>query len=84
MIRWKLLGIVSKLLIWDRANFNDVFNTMLFQFDGQRPYIQNGAFNWESQTLYLGLQYRFGSGKNRAKGRKRRDDNTKKSGGGIL
>ncbi len=66
------------------ANFNDVFNTMLFQFDGQRPYIQNGAFNWESQTLYLGLQYRFGSGKNRAKGRKRRDDNTKKSGGGIL
>lgn len=66
------------------ANFNDLFNTMRFQFDGQRPYIQNGRFNWESQNLYLGLAYRFGSGKNRAKGRKRRDDNTKKGGGGIL
>ncbi len=66
------------------ANFNDVFNTMRFQFDGQRPYIQNGEFNWESQTLYLGVSYRFGSGKNRAKQRKRRDSNTKKSSGGIL
>ena len=66
------------------ANFNDVFNTMLFQFEGQRPYVQNGEFNWESQTLYLGLSYRFGSGKNRAKQRKRRDSNTKKSSGGIL
>ena len=66
------------------ANFNDVFNTMLSQFNGQRPYIQNGEFNWESQTLYLGVSYRFGSGKNRAKGRKRRDSNTKQSGGGIL
>ncbi len=66
------------------ANFNDVFNTQRFQFNGDRPYVQNGEFNWESQTLYLGLSYRFGSGKNRAKGRKRRDDNTKKTGGGIL
>nr|WP_299000988.1 outer membrane beta-barrel family protein [uncultured Allomuricauda sp.] len=66
------------------ANFNDVFNTMRFEFEGQRPYIQNGQFNWESQTLYVGLSYRFGSGKNRAKQRKRRDSNTKKSSGGIL
>ena len=66
------------------ANFNDVFNTMRFQFDGQRPFVQNGEFNWESQTLYVGLSYRFGSGKNRAKQRKRRDNNTKQSGGGIL
>ncbi|MEM9000589.1 MAG: outer membrane beta-barrel family protein [Bacteroidota bacterium] len=65
-------------------NFNDVFNTMQFVFDGERPYVQNGEFNWESQNLYAGLSYRFGSGKNRAKQRKRRDDNTKKSGGGIL
>lgn len=65
-------------------NFNDVFNTMRFAFDGDRPYIQNGEFNWESQNLYVGMSYRFGSGKNRAKGRKRRDDNTKQTGGGIL
>ena len=66
------------------VNFNDVFNTMRFAFDGDRPYIQNGEFNWESQNLYVGMSYRFGSGKNRAKGRKRRDDNTKQTGGGIL
>jgi hypothetical protein len=65
-------------------NFNDVFNTMRFAFDGDRPYVQNGEFNWESQNLYVGLSYRFGSGKNRAKGRKRRDNNTKQTGGGIL
>ncbi len=65
-------------------NFNDVFNTMRFQFDSTSPYRQNGRFNWESQNLYTGLSYRFGSGKNRAKQRKRRDNNTKQSGGGIL
>ncbi|WP_430968725.1 TonB-dependent receptor domain-containing protein [Spongiimicrobium sp. 2-473A-2-J] len=65
-------------------NFNDVFNTMRFQFDGDRPFVQNGRFNWESQNAYLGLSYRFGSGKNRASKRKRRDDNTKQGSGGIL
>jgi hypothetical protein len=24
---------------------------------------QNGQFNWESQSVYLGFNYRFGSGK---------------------
>lgn len=66
------------------ANFNDVLNTMRFAFKGDRPYMQNGEFNWESQNLYLGVSYRFGNGKNKAKGRKKRDNNTKKSGGGIL
>lgn len=65
-------------------NYNDIFNTMRFAFDGDRPYDQVGGFNWESNNVYAGLSYRFGSGKNRAKQRKRRDDNTKQSGGGIL
>lgn len=65
-------------------NFNDVFNTMRFAFNGRLPYVQNGQFNWESQNVYAGVSYRFGSGKNRAVERKRRDDNTKQSGGGIL
>lgn len=65
-------------------NYNDIFNTMRFAFDGDRPYDQVGGFNWESNNVYAGLSYRFGSGKNRAKQRKRRDDNTKESGGGIL
>lgn len=65
-------------------NFNDVFNTMRFAFNGDRPFVQNGRFNWESQNVYAGLSYRFGSGKNKASKRKRRDDNTKQGSGGIL
>ena len=65
-------------------NYNDIFNTMRFGFDGQRPYLQEGGFNWESNNVYVGMNYRFGSGKNRAKQRKRRDSNTKQSSGGIL
>ena len=65
-------------------NYNDMFNTMRFGFDGDRPYEQEGGFNWESNNLYAGMSYRFGSGKNKAKQRKRRDNNTKESGGGIL
>ncbi len=65
-------------------NYNDMFNTMRFGFDGERPYEQVGGFNWESNNVYAGITYRFGSGKNRAKQRKRRDNNTKQSSGGIL
>ncbi|MBC73205.1 MAG: TonB-dependent receptor, partial [Muricauda sp.] len=65
-------------------NYNDIFNTMRFAFEGDYPFAQEGAFNWESNNVYLGLSYRFGSGKNQAKQRKRRDNNTKQGGGGIL
>ena len=47
-------------------NFNDVFNTMRFAFDGDQPFPQTGEFNWESQNVFAGISYRFGSGKNRA------------------
>ncbi|AUC82187.1 outer membrane beta-barrel family protein [Lacinutrix sp. Bg11-31] len=64
-------------------NFNDVFGTQEFGFTGNRPYKQVGAFNWESQTIFAGLSYRFGGGKYQAKSRKNRDNN-EKSGGGFL
>ncbi len=64
-------------------NFNDVFNTMRFRFNSDSPYPQNGQFKGETQTIFLGLSYRFGSGKNRQVSRKRRDNN-EKSGGGLL
>ncbi|EIJ39569.1 outer membrane receptor protein [Galbibacter orientalis DSM 19592] len=63
-------------------NFNDIFNTMQFRFEGERPYMQEGAFNWESRTIFAGLSYRFGGGKNRKVARKNRDNNTKESSGG--
>ena len=34
-------------------NYNDVFNTMKFRFKGTKPYIQEGEFNWESNTCLL-------------------------------
>ena len=61
--------------------FNDLFKGMKFGFDSSRPYKQSGQFNWESQTAYLGFNYRFGGGKNRAKARRQRDNNEKQGGG---
>ncbi|MCO5725494.1 TonB-dependent receptor domain-containing protein [Robiginitalea marina] len=66
------------------VNFNDVFNTMRFAFDADEPFIQSGQFNWESQNLFVGLSYRFGSGKNQTSGRKNRDRNTKEGSGGLF
>ncbi|MCT4698032.1 outer membrane beta-barrel family protein [Tenacibaculum haliotis] len=60
---------------------NDIFNGMKFGFDSTRPYKQSGQFNWESQTTYLGFNYRFGGGKNKAKARRQRDNNEKQGGG---
>ncbi len=64
-------------------SFNDVFNTMKFAGKAHRPFAQEIEFNWESNTVAASLSYRFGSGKYRAKSRKRRD-NDEKSGGGIF
>lgn len=65
-------------------NFNDIFNTMQFKFEGGRPFPQFGDFNWESRTIFAGLSYRFGGGKYRAKSRKRRDNDVKSDGGGFI
>lgn len=64
--------------------FNDMFNTMRYGFDSQYPWAQRGEFRWESRTVYFGLNYMFGGGKNRAMQRKQRDDNTKQSSGGMF
>ena len=65
-------------------NFNDIFNTMQFAFEGDRPFPQEGNFNWESRTIFAGLSYRFGGGKYRAKSRKRRDNDEKSGSGGLF
>jgi len=66
------------------TRFSDIFNSMHFAFDGKRPYKANGQFNWESQSVYVGFNYRFGSGKNKAIQRKQRDKNETQGGGGLL
>ncbi len=50
---------------------------MKFRFKGTKPYIQEGEFNWESNTVYLGINYRFGSTKYSAKSRKNRTNDEK-------
>lgn len=64
--------------------FNDMFNTQRFGFDSDNPFPQSGEFRWESRTVYFGLNYMFGAGKNRAMQRKQREDNTKQSSGGMF
>ena len=66
------------------ARYNDVFENMNFAFDGNIPYRQQGAFYWESQTFYVGFNYMFGGGKNRALARKQRDANETSGGGGMF
>lgn len=65
-------------------NFNDIFDTMFFAFDGDQPFRQVGQFNFESRTWNVNFAYRFGGGKYRAKSRKRRDDREKDGSGGIF
>ncbi|MCA0348204.1 MAG: TonB-dependent receptor [Bacteroidetes bacterium] len=66
------------------ARFNDMFKTMKFAFDGSIPYRQVGEFNWESRSVYIGFNYIFGGGKNKALQRKQRDNNETQSSGGML
>ena len=82
---WKM-DIGASLNVFDgngtiSARFNDVFNTMNFGFETDRPYPQSGEFYWNSQNVYVGFNYRFGGGKNKARARKRRDNNEAQSGG---
>ena len=63
---------------------NDIFRGMKFAFNSNNPYTQNGRFNWESQTTYLGFNYKFGGGENKAKRRRNRDNNEKDGGGGLF
>ena len=83
------VNVGARYSLWDgrgtfSVNYNDIFDTMEFGVEGQRPYRQTGAFNWESNTVNVSLSYRFGGGKYRAKSRKNRDDNTKEGSGGIF
>ncbi len=79
-VRYSMLKNKGSLSV----RFNDVFNTMRFAFVGDNPYPQTGSFKWESQSIYVGFNYMFGAGKNRALQRKQRDDNTKQNSGGLF
>ena len=85
---WKIdLGASQSVLKGDGTitfRVSDVFNTFNFAFDGDKPIRRNGQFNWETQTAYVGFNYRFGSGKNKAIQRKQRDANESQGSGGMM
>ena len=62
---------------------NDIFRTAKFRFESTTPFTQTGQFQGDSRTAYIGFNYRFGGGKNKAKRRRNRDNN-EKQGGGFL
>lgn len=62
-------------------NFNDIFKTQQNSFEGERPVLQEGVFDWDSRTVFLGYSHRFGNGKNQSLKRKKRDRNETRSGG---
>jgi len=63
------------------VRYNDVFNTMKSNFYSSDPAKINGTFRWENQTVNINFSYRFGSGKNKALGRKQRGQNDLQGGG---
>lgn len=65
-------------------NVNDIFGTMRAQFEGERPFRQEGNWNWESQTVFVGINYRFGGNNYRALSRRQRDANEAEGGGGFF
>jgi len=79
-VRYSLLD--NKLSL--SVRYNDMFRTMRYGFSSLNPYPQTGEFRWESRTVYFGLNYMFGGGKNRALARKMRDDNTKQGSGSMF
>ena len=64
--------------------FNDMFDTMKYAFTSDNPYPQTGQFQWESQSVYVGFNYRFGAGKSKSLERKRRENNVKDVPGGMF
>ena len=63
------------------VRFNDIFKTMRARFYSNEPADINGNFQWESRTVNVNFNYKFGSGKNRALDRKQRDQNESQGGG---
>ncbi|MFY9242845.1 MAG: TonB-dependent receptor [Polaribacter sp.] len=63
---------------------NDIFQGMKFAFNSENPFVQNGRFQWESRTSFIGFNYNFGGGKNKAKSRRQRDDREKDDSGGFF
>ena len=81
------LGMRYSFLEENRAtfslNFNNVFDTQEINIISERPFRQEANVKPEFSTIFVGLSYRFGGGKYKAKSRKVRA-NDEKSGAGFM
>ncbi|CAM1357148.1 TonB-dependent receptor domain-containing protein [Tenacibaculum ascidiaceicola] len=59
---------------------SDIFNNVNFDYTSNNPFMQKGKYILEYNSVYLGFSYNFGSGKNKSKSRKYRDDNESQGG----
>ena len=62
----------------------DIFDNFKLAFSSSNPFPQTGSFTLEYSSIYLGFSYNFGSGKNKYRDRKYRDDNETRGSGGVL
>lgn len=85
---WMVNSGASYRILKGKGNINfrvnDIFRTARFRFNSTVPFTQSGQFRGDSRTAYIGFNYRFGGGKNKAKRRRNRDDNEKRGGGGFI
>ena len=58
----------------------DIFNNVNFDYTSNNPFTQKGKYILEYNSIYLGFSYNFGSGKNKSKNRKYRDNNEAQGG----
>ena len=63
--------------------FNDVLDTMKSAFESDYA-PSKGQFKWESQSIFVGLNFMFGGGKNAVLQRKQRKNDTNQGGGGMF
>ncbi|MEE9406697.1 MAG: TonB-dependent receptor [Polaribacter sp.] len=62
----------------------DIFDNYKLAFSSTNPFPQTGNFTLEYSSIYLGFSYNFGSGKNRERDRKYREENETQGSGGVL
>ncbi len=62
----------------------DIFNNVNLKFSSTNPFPQNGYYVLEYNAIYIGFTYNFGSGKNKERNRKYRDENETQASGGVL
>ncbi|OSY88214.1 hypothetical protein WH52_05370 [Tenacibaculum holothuriorum] len=82
---YTMINLAARLSVLDNKGritlrANDIFNNVNFDYSSNNPFSQTGKYVLEYDSVYLGFSYNFGSGKNKAKRRKHRDDNESQGG----